>query len=62
MRDKRNIPQPGVYYGIYNTVARKWQFGICEVTAVRAERALYKKIGKNSYRWRFEIKRLPKPD
>jgi hypothetical protein len=46
-------------YGIYNNMKNKFQFGICEPTEKAARKALYKKIGKDSYRWRFEVRKIP---
>lgn len=46
-------------YGIWNSYRKEWQFGICEPTEIRAYRALFKKIGRDAYKWRFEAKKLP---
>lgn len=44
-------------YGVYNNMTRKWQFpSIQEQTASAASRKLYKLIGKDAYKWRFEIR------
>jgi len=47
-------------YGIYNSMRKEFQFGICEPTKLRAEKKLIEKIGKDAYKWRFEAKLLPK--
>lgn len=47
-------------YGIYNTYRKAFQFGIDEPSPRAAEKALFKKIGKDSYKWRFEVRVLPK--
>lgn len=47
------------YYGVYNTSRRMFQFGICEPTAKRASQQLFKKIGKDAYKWRFTIRKIP---
>ena len=46
-------------YGIYNAVAKKFQFGIREKTPKDAYKALRKKIGKDANKWRFEARPLP---
>ncbi len=46
-------------YGIYNTMKKEFQFWICEVTKKQAEKKLFEKIGKDAYKWRFEVKMLP---
>lgn len=46
------------YYGVYNTCKKEFQFGICETSKRKATEALFKKIGNNAYKWRFEIKEL----
>ena len=48
-----------VYYGIYNTMRRKFQFGIRELSKNKARKKLFAIIGKDSYKWRFEVKRIP---
>lgn len=54
------------YYGIYNTKRKEFQFGICETSKRKAEDVLFKKIGKDAYKWRFVVKELkqgnPKAD
>ena len=46
-------------YGIWNSKAKEFQFGICEDTPGRALRQLFKKIGNDARKWRFEPKELP---
>lgn len=46
-------------YGIYNTLRKQFQFGICELTPEKAMKRLFEKIGKDAYKWRFEVRRLP---
>lgn len=41
-------------YGIWNSMRKEFQFGICETTKAKAHRALFRKIGHNSLKWRFE--------
>lgn len=45
--------------GVYNTVAKKFQFGISKPTVELARRALFDKIGKDAYKWRFEYRTIP---
>lgn len=46
------------HYGIYNTIKKEFQFGIDEPTKGKAQRKLFKKIGYDSYKWRFEIREI----
>lgn len=46
-------------YGIYNTRAKKFQFGIRETTKGKAIRKLFEKIGQDARKWRFEARKLP---
>jgi hypothetical protein len=48
-----------VRYGIYNTMQKRFQFGISEPSKRKAREALFKKIGYDAYKWRFEAKPLP---
>ena len=52
--------QPGVKYGIWNCVSKKFQFGICEDTPMLAEARLFQKLGDDARKWRFEPRPLPK--
>jgi hypothetical protein len=45
-------------YGIYNTKAKQWQFGIKEPSRTKAKKALFNKIGNDAYKWRFEIRKI----
>lgn len=45
-------------YGIYNTYAKEFQFGICEETKAKAQKKLFKKIGNDAYKWRFEARKI----
>jgi len=47
-------------WGIFNTVAKQFQFGIREDTPYLAEKKLFKKIGNDARKWRFETRQLPK--
>lgn len=46
------------YYGIWNTSKKEFQFGIIETSKRKAERALFKRIGRDAYKWRFVVKEL----
>lgn len=46
-------------YGIWNSMKKEFQFGICETTKTRAHRALFRKIGHDSKKWRFEPRYIP---
>lgn len=50
----------GEQYGVWNTVRKKFQFGICEDTPMVAEARLFQRIGDDARKYRFEIRRLPK--
>lgn len=45
-------------YGIYNTMKKEFQFGIREETRQKAFDRLFKRIGYDSYKWRFEVRRI----
>lgn len=49
----------GEQYGIWNTVKKCWQFGICEDTPMLAEARLFQRIGDDARKWRFEVRVLP---
>jgi hypothetical protein len=46
-------------YGIYNTVKKEFQFGICDKYKNRAWKQLFNKIGKDAYKWRFKVEKIP---
>lgn len=45
-----------VFYGIWNSQKKQFQFGIVESTPDLAKRKLFKKIGYDSLKWRFEVR------
>ena len=51
----------GQKYGIYNTAAKRFQFGIREDTPMLAEARLFQMIGDDARKYRFEPRALP-PD
>lgn len=46
-------------YGIWNTVRKEFQFGICTDSADLAVAELVYRIGDGARRWRFEPRRIP---
>ena len=46
------------YYGVYNTIKKEFQFDICEPSKQKATKKLFKKISKDAYKNRFEIRPL----
>ena len=48
----------GEKYGIYNTIKKCFQFGICEDTPALAQARLFQKIGEDARKHRFQPKRL----
>ena len=49
----------GMKWGIYNTVSKEFQFGICEDSPMLAEARLFYKIGDDARKYRFEARVLP---
>lgn len=49
-------------WGVWNGLKREWQFGIDEPTKRKAGKKLFEKIGKDAYKWRFEVKALRRVD
>ena len=45
-------------YGIYNTIKKEFQFGIKEPSKSKAQKKLFEKIGKDAYKWRFEVREI----
>lgn len=45
-------------YGVWNTKKKEFQFGICEPSKTKAREKLFEKIGKDAYKYRFQIKEL----
>ena len=48
------------HWGIYNTMQKEFQFGIDEISKRKASNKLFRKIGYDAYKWRFEVRRLPR--
>jgi len=53
---------PGKKFGIWNDVAKRFQFGICEDTPMLAEARLHQLIGDNARKWRFQPRMLSDED
>lgn len=51
--------QIGRTWGVWNDVTKEFQFGIAEKTPARANRLLWKKIGRDAFKWRFSIRAYP---
>lgn len=47
-------------YGVFNSVKKEFQFGICEDSPMLAQARLHYFIGDNAKKWRFEFKPIPK--
>lgn len=45
-------------YGIWNRMRKEFQFGICEPSKKKATKKLLEKIGKDAYKYRFEVKKI----
>lgn len=49
-------------YGIWNGMSKEFQFGIAEDTPKKANQKLFKRIGYDSYKWRFKVKEIKPGD
>lgn len=47
------------HFGVWNNVKKEFQFGIDEPTETKALNKLFKKIGNDARKWRFEIREIP---
>lgn len=50
----------GVKYGVYNSMKKEFQFGICEDSPMLAQARLHYIIGDDAKKWRFQFKPIPK--
>lgn len=50
----------GCKWGIWNTVAKEFQFGISEDTPMLAEARLCQKIGDDARKYRFQARQIPR--
>lgn len=46
-------------WGVYNTVLKRFQFGISADSIRQADEELFRLIGKRAYMWRYDIRLLP---
>ncbi|ARW39038.1 hypothetical protein ACO1D4_18915 [Bacillus velezensis] len=53
-----NAEKQQTRYGIYSLRSRKFCFGIDEPSKTKAWKALFNKIGKDAYKWRFEARKI----
>lgn len=49
-------------YGVWSTWTNAWCFGIVACSEQNAFNALLRHIGKDAYKWRFEIRPMPIAD
>lgn len=49
----------GVKYGVYNSVKKQFQFGVCEDSPMLAQARLHYIIGDDAKKWRFEFRPIP---
>lgn len=45
-------------YGVWNGVQKRFVLGIAEETPRRAQKALFHRIGKSAYKWRYEVRAI----
>lgn len=55
---ERRMSMTEKVYGIYNTVAKEFQFGIKAKCKSEARRMLFQKIGNDARKWRFEVREI----
>ena len=55
MHGKKNVK-----YGVYNSMKKEFQFGICEDSPMLAQARLHYFIGDDAKKWRFEFRPIPK--
>ena len=58
-RDVYYRGKTGKKYGIWNSMKKEFQFGICEDTPMLAMARLHQKIGDDARKYRFEPRVLP---
>ena len=46
------------HYGIYNTKAKEFQFGINEPSKNKSRQKLFDKIGNDARKYRFEVREI----
>lgn len=55
---KTEVKTIGVSYGIWNTVTKQFQFGICEPSKTKAENRLIDRIGHNAKKYHCDGRRI----
>ena len=55
MANKNSKP---IMYGIYNTRAKEFQFGIKETSKRKARNKLFALIGDDARKWKFEVRKI----
>ncbi|WP_438312283.1 hypothetical protein [Sporosarcina sp. FA9] len=55
---KKPVAKHTGMYGIWSSVSKQFVFGIQEPTKKRAREKLIRRIGKNSFKYRFEAKQI----
>lgn len=56
--ERKYVTMTTKLYGVWNNKKKEFQFDIVETSKNKASQALFEKIGKDAYKWRFEIKEL----
>lgn len=51
--------KPGEQYGIWNSITKRFVYGICETSPHKAVKKLWEKAGKGAYCHRYGWKRIP---
>lgn len=46
-------------YGIWNSMTKRFVFGIRQPTKGKALRSLRAEIGKDAHKWRYEVRTIP---
>jgi hypothetical protein len=49
-------------YGIWNSMRKEFQFGILENSKSKAFKRLFAKIGRDAYKWRFDVRKATVPN
>lgn len=55
----RKTKVQGPQYGVWNDMQKRFVFGIVKDTPRAAQKALFVRIGKGAYRWRYSIRKIP---
>lgn len=52
------VPSGEKLFGMYSTVSKKFVFGIQATSKSKAYKQLFERIGKDAYKYRFEVRKL----